>query len=157
MDYPAHEYGYGKVPSTSTGRIHPAVRPEGQLPTVTILPPTTRPQPMGFTSQRFETFEAPRQDPRQPYRLANEQPPTSSSAVNCPMCFTGINFFKLPQDPTASVFCGSCRQPYHFCPVHKVSLPGMGLNMRDPAFRQCQCQSTQGFLNDDSWNSCFNK
>lgn len=150
---------YGKVPSISTGRILPATRPEmpPMGPTVTIMPPTSLPpQPIGFTTHSYERFEMP-QHVRQPYHFATEQkenhnPPSS----NCPVCFTGIGHFQLPNDPTTNVFCNVCRQPYHFCPVHKSSLPGMGVNARDPSARQCQCQRSQAFLGDDQWNSCFN-
>jgi hypothetical protein len=147
---------YGKVPSMSTARFHPETRPEVHMPVVNITAPQTRPQPLGFNTRSFESFEMP-STVQQPYHLSTQQPPAQNNNIKCPVCFNGIKYFKLPNDPTASVFCNTCRQPYHFCSVHKVSLPGMGLNLRDPAIHQCQCQSSQGFLGDKSWESCFNK
>jgi len=160
MDYQRPEHNrHGQVPASSTARLAPLMRPEApSLPSVTILPPTTRPpQPMGFTAQSYERFEAP-QHVRQPYHFAVEEPHKHRApAAQCPVCFTGIGHFRLPHDPTTSVFCQSCRQPYHICPVHQRTLPGMGLVQTDPRASQCQCQRTQAFLGDDAWNSCFHR
>lgn len=146
---------YGKIPESSTGRLNPTVRPEVHLPTITILPPTTHaPQPSTYNFKAHEKFDMPT-TVSQPYYFAEQQNRSIPSVVKCPVCFVGINFFRLPNDPTDSVFCNSCRQPYHFCLVHKKSIPGMGLGWTDASFAHCRCTSGQAFLNNQRWDSCF--
>ena len=74
---------------------------------------------------------------------------------HCPHCLKGINFFQLPQEISNTVFCSSCKQPYHRCPIHQTAIRGMGINFNDPQSTQCQCNYGQSFLGDDRWDSCF--
>ena len=148
---------YGQVPTSSTGRITPQTRPETWVQPTIITPPTTHPQPLRFSAQRYEAFDMP-QRVSQPYYFAEQQSGRNERPkTHCPNCIQGIANFRLPHDPTDSVFCAVCRQPYHFCLVHETALPGMGLNMRDVARQQCQCAEGQDFLGLTNWNSCYHK
>jgi hypothetical protein len=148
---------YGRVPAGSTSRFHPEMKPEVQYNDIVISQPTTTPRPHPLTTVAYDYFEMPKRV-SQPYQFATEQPAnTQSDARKCPCCFNCVANFKLKNDPTTSVFCASCRQPYHICPIHKVNIAGMGPNTFTPEAKQCQCELTQGFLNDTAWNSCFNK
>lgn len=75
----------------------------------------------------------------------------------CPHCFSGKQYFELQQDPTNTVYCGDCRQPYHHCPVHKTPIQGVGYRQESQPASQCQCVSGEGFLGDDQWNSAFRR
>jgi hypothetical protein len=150
-----HQINYGQVPSSSTARIMPAVRPESTFRTVTITPPTTIPQPLKYAGQLYEQFEMPRHV-AQPNYFAEQAAAERPKSSKCPVCFMGITFSRLQHDPSDTVFCGTCRQPYHFCRIHNTPLAGMGLNYDDPTIRQCQCRRSQAFLQDNQWNSCFN-
>lgn len=77
--------------------------------------------------------------------------------TTCPVCWKGVSYFRLPTDPTTTVFCSTCKQPFHHCPLHRTPLQGMGVSLDDPLVNKCQCEVTQGFLGMDHWNSCFNK
>lgn len=149
---------YGRIPAGSTSRFHPEMKPEVQYNDILISAPTTIPKPNPQTNLAYDYFEMPKRI-LQPYQFATQQPAqTQQNTRNkCPCCFNCVTYFKLKNDPTTSVFCSSCRQPYHICPVHKVNISGMGPNAFSPESKQCQCEQTQGFLNDSSWNSCFNK
>jgi hypothetical protein len=119
--------------------------------------------PKPIETKTYESFEMP-QNVKQPYYFAEQdhanrqkQEENGQPNQNCPNCFGCIANFKLLNDPTDSVYCAVCRQPYHFCRVHGTALLGMGRNQRDPQLGQCQCVRSQSFLNDNSWNSCYNK
>jgi hypothetical protein len=74
----------------------------------------------------------------------------------CPNCLQGISFFNLPNENSNTIFCYSCKQPSHKCPIHKVTIQGMGISFDDPKSKQCQCNIGQSFLGDNRWDSCFN-
>lgn len=155
--YSATTNNYGRIPAGSTSRLHPEMKPEVQYNDIVISPPTTNPQPQALTNLAYDYFEMPKRV-SQPYIFATEGPPdTKQDARKCPCCFNCVVNFKLKNDPTTSVFCASCRQPYHSCPIHKINIAGMGPNTYTPESKQCQCERTQGFLSDSAWNSCFNK
>lgn len=77
---------------------------------------------------------------------------TQSVDPICPTCLTGREYFALPSDHNNTVYCGSCRQPFYFCPQHGNAIAGIG---HDKRMRQCQCKQEQSFLGDNSWNQCF--
>ena len=156
----------------TTDRIMPKVRgdygygyqntPTNEFYQEKLLPMTkhiSQPQPANVKT--YETFETP-SSITHPFYFAEQQHAEFSSQQNnqnknCPNCVTGKANFKLQNDPTDSVFCSSCRQPYHICKVHGKSISGMGRNLRDPQIQECQCTRNQSFLNQENWNSCFNK
>ena len=163
---------YGNVPAQTSSLIMPEMRPDF-VPFVN-QPPTQSSQftapthqqyiiPKPIETKTYESFEAP-QNVKQPYYFAEQDHADrfkkeygEKHGRNCPNCLGSTSNFKLANDPTDSVYCAACRQPYHFCRVHAVALPGMGRNLRDPQLNQCQCTRSQPFLNDNNWNSCFNK
>jgi hypothetical protein len=153
---------YGQIPVSSTSRLHPEMKPEVQYTNnnnnnIMISPPTTVPRPQALTTLAYDYFEMPKRV-SQPYQFATEQSTSQhDTRGKCPCCFVGVAYFKLKNDPTASVFCNSCRQPFHICPIHKTTISGMGPALNSNESRQCQCEQTQQFLNDSTWNSCFNK
>jgi hypothetical protein len=75
----------------------------------------------------------------------------------CPLCLKGLTTFHLPNDQTNTVYCNDCRNPYHYCPIHKKGIPGIGYLMTDPErHHKCQCDNSQSFLNNQRWDQCFN-
>lgn len=75
----------------------------------------------------------------------------------CPLCLKGFTNFHLPNDTTNTVYCNDCRNPYHFCPIHKKTIPGIGYSSDDPERQyKCQCNTNQSFLNHQRWDQCFN-
>ena len=148
---------YGRTPAASTSRLHPQMKPEVQYNEITISPPTTIPQPNPLTTLSYDFFEMPKRV-SQPYQFATEQPTMQhDTRGKCPNCFNCVSFFRLKNDTTTSVFCQSCHQPYHICPIHNTCFSGMGPSKHSTESKQCQCVRTQSFLNEDAWNSCFNK
>jgi len=75
----------------------------------------------------------------------------------CPHCFSGKEYFELPQDYTNTIYCGNCRQPFHHCPQHKTPIKGPGYRKTSQSGKNCQCVSGEGFLHDDQWNSAFRR
>lgn len=156
---------YGKVPAQTTALIMPNMRPD-------FLPAKNNYQiaesselsmhqfiPKPIEYKQFESFEMSK-NVKQPYYFAEQDHAERSQKPDtrsCPNCVQSIVYFQLTNDPTDSVFCVQCRQPYHFCRVHGTALPGMGRNQRDPQLQECQCTRSQSFLGDNNWNSCFNK
>jgi hypothetical protein len=150
---------YGRVSGVSTARLAPAQRPEPQVTSPTYALPTSTGPPsfLAYQPKVYEPFVSPTHV-SQPHYFASQERQRGHERpkTHCPHCLVGMSYVRLPHDPTDSVFCTSCRQPYHFCYVHGVALPGMGLSRNDPQVRQCQCQRGQDFLGDKQWNSCFN-
>jgi hypothetical protein len=153
---------HGSIPAQKTALIMPEVRPEFVpfMKSNTQSYQSNKPhQPQPVELKTYESFE-PSKTVKHPFYFAEQEHAErvqKSSIRNCPNCLQCIANFKLPNDPTDSVFCATCRQPYHFCPIHGNSLPGMGLNRRDPETKQCQCTKSLTFLGDNNWDSCFNK
>jgi hypothetical protein len=82
---------------------------------------------------------------------------SDTNKARCPLCLKGSTTFKLPNDPTTTVFCNDCRNPYHFCPIHKKPIAGLGKQTNDTKQSYtCQCNDGQSFLNHDRWDQCFN-
>lgn len=152
---------YGRVTGVSTARIQPTLRPEPQVPAagprgVASAWPTSPLE--AYQTKTYEPFtQPPTASVSQPYYFATQEPQRGHERpdTHCPYCLVGKAHTRLPHDPTDSVFCTSCRQPYHFCYVHGKALSGMGLSRTDPALRQCQCQRGQEFLGQAGWQSCF--
>jgi hypothetical protein len=142
-------YGYQNTP------VNNNLQPEEVLP---ISNHISQPQPANVKT--YETFETP-SNITHPFYFAEQQQAELLNQLNqntnCPSCVIGKAKFQLPNDPTDSVFCSSCRQPYHFCRIHGKALSGMGRNLRDPQIQECQCKRNQSFLQQENWNSCFNK
>ena len=163
---------YGNVPAQTSSLIIPEMRPNFAMfanQSTETAQSKSHPHyhqsiPKPAESKTYESFEMS-QNVKQPNYFAEQDHAdrhkrdqiNGQSSQNCPNCLGGIANFKLTNDPTDSVFCAVCRQPFHFCRVHNIALQGMGRNQRDPQLNQCQCERSQTFLNDNSWNSCFNK
>lgn len=158
-------YNYGHVPASSTARMEIQTRPEPQGYTAddtasyrgSSRPAGTSSSSLqAYQTKTYEPFEQP-SHVHQPHHWAAENPVRGHERqpTQCPHCLQGKTYTRLPHDPTDSVFCTSCRQPYHFCYVHGLAQPGMGLVKQDPGLRQCQCQTHQDFLGDRQWSSCF--
>jgi hypothetical protein len=120
---------------------------------ISITPPSIIPQPSTSTNQHFDTFTPPKK------HYVNSHFPTNSfqpTPQHCPICFQSVHFFRLPDDPTNTVFCSKCRQPYYHCPVHLIPIAGIGFHMSEFQKNQCLCVKKQAFLNMSDWSSCFN-
>lgn len=121
--------------------VKPTSPPIGYLYSNTLLPMNT-PYTQSLQNQN-------QNHQNQHHHQPNIPPP-------CPVCAQNTRYFKLPTDPSDTVFCDKCRQPCHFCHIHRRPLPGMGLIRGDPDIQKCQCKTGQSFLNQSQWNLCFN-
>lgn len=83
-------------------------------------------------------------------------PPDIQKNNSCPHCLEGSTSFRIPSDPTNTMYCSNCRQPFHLCPIHRRVIGGPGYRPDDVESRKCQCQLGQSFLSQDRWDQCFN-
>ena len=114
-----------------------------------------KPDPFTYSNiKQYDYFQTP-SGPSTSSHLASPSYPQGLKGA-CPNCLKGISFFSLPNDKSNTIFCNSCKQPTHKCPVHQISISGMGYHVNDPKSQQCQCNIGQSFLGDARWDSCFN-
>lgn len=105
----------------------------------------------------FEQYHSLGDNPTGIASPVNFQGPTLPAHL-CPHCHQQAELFVLNHDHTDTVYCQSCKQPCHMCPIHKTLLKGHGYSLSFHHQNQAKCQCPQigsNTLFGVGWDSAF--